>query len=143
MTYCQYSGIGNKARIMAPNVCVSSYHSNIPLGFFFYCWIPRKKMSCQINRKCNNLPYYLLPGAVVEFFIEGYKIVTHSRIKTRLQGPPPHIDAFQTNIFSWFNDTVIQSQWFLGLWDREIWYKTLFFHFINLTWPPRPQKEKI
>ena len=60
-----------------------------------------------------------------------------------LQGLPTHIDAFQMNIFSWFNDTVIQSQWFLGLWDREIWYKTLFFHFINLTWPPRPQKEKI
>ena len=60
-----------------------------------------------------------------------------------VQGPPTHIDAFQTNIFSWFNDTVIQSQWFLGLWDREIWYKTLFFHFINLTWPPQPQKEKI
>ena len=40
------------------------------------------------------------------------------------------------NIFSWFNDTVIQSQWFLGSSDREIWYKTLFFHFINLTWPP-------
>ena len=60
-----------------------------------------------------------------------------------LQGPPTHIDTFQTNIFSWFNDTVIQSQWFLGLWDREIWYKTLFFHFINLTWPPWPQKEKV
>ena len=53
-----------------------------------------------------------------------------------LQGPPTHIDTFQTNIFSWFNDTVIQSQWFLGSSDREIWYKTLFFHFINLTWPP-------
>ena len=60
-----------------------------------------------------------------------------------VQGPPTHIDAFQTNIFSWFNDTVIQSQWFLGLWDREIWYKTIFFHFINLTWPPRPQTEEI
>ena len=44
-----------------------------------------------------------------------------------LQGPPTHIDVFQTNIFSWFNDTVIQSQWFLGLWDREIWYKCFFF----------------
>ena len=31
----------------------------------------------------------------------------------------------------------------MGLSDREISYKTLFFHFINLTWPPRPQKEKI
>ena len=36
-------------------------------------------MSCQINRKCNNLPYYLLPGAVVEFLHQGYKSVTHSR----------------------------------------------------------------
>ena len=61
----------------------------------------------------------------------------------KLQGPPTHIDAFQTNIFSWFNDTVIKSQWFLGSWDKEIWYKTLFFHFINVQWPPRPQKEKI
>ena len=60
-----------------------------------------------------------------------------------LQGPSTHIDAFQTNIFSWFNDTVFKSQWFLGSWDREIWYETLFFHFINLTWPPWPQKEKI
>ena len=60
-----------------------------------------------------------------------------------IQGPPTHIDIFQTNIFSWFNDSVIQTQWFLGSWDREIWYKTLFFHFFNLTWPPWPQKEKI
>ena len=45
-----------------------------------------------------------------------------------VQGPPTHIDAFQTNIFSWFNDTVIQSQRFLGLWDREIWYKTFSLH---------------
>ena len=60
-----------------------------------------------------------------------------------VQGPPTHIDTFQTNIFSWFNDSVIQTQWFLGSWDREIWYKTLFFHFFNLTWPPWPQKEKI
>ena len=59
-----------------------------------------------------------------------------------LHGPPTQIDEFQTNIFSWSNDTVIQSQWFLGSWDTEIWYKTSF-HFINLTWPPQPQKEKI
>ena len=63
--------------------------------------------------------------------------------KCVIQGPSTHIDAFQTNIFSWFNDTVFKSQWFLGSWDREIWYETLFFHFINLTWPPWPQKEKI
>ena len=44
-----------------------------------------------------------------------------------VQGPPTHIDVFQTNIFSWFNDTLIQNQWFLGLWDREIWYKTFSF----------------
>ena len=46
------------------------------------------------------------------------------------------------NVFSWFIDTVIKSRCFLGLWDKEIWYKTIFFHFINLTWPPQPQKEK-
>ena len=69
MTYCQYLGIGNKARIMAPNVCVSSYDSNIPLRFFATAGFQEKKMSFQINRKCNNLPYYLLPGAVIELQI--------------------------------------------------------------------------
>ena len=69
MTYCQYSGIGNKARIMAPNVCVSSYDRNIPLRFFATAGFQEKKMSFQINRKCNNLPYYLLPGAVIELQI--------------------------------------------------------------------------
>ena len=47
------------------------------------------------------------------------------------------------NTFSWFNDTVIKSQWFLGFWDREIWCKIIVFSFINLKWPPGPQKEKI
>ena len=65
-----------------------------------------------------------------------------------LQGPPPHIDAFQTNIFSWFNGILTKSQWLLGSWDREIWYKKIIFYFINLRcrllrWPPRPQKEKV
>ena len=64
-------------------------------------------------------------------------------VHMHIQGPPTHIETFQTNIFSWFNDSVIQTQWFLGSWDREIWYKTLIFHFINLAWPPQPQKEKI
>ena len=31
-----------------------------------------------------------------------------------------------THFFSWFNDTLIQNQWYLGLWDKEIWYKTFF-----------------
>ena len=60
-----------------------------------------------------------------------------------IQGLSTHIDAFQTNIFSWFNDTVFKSQWYLGFWDREIWCKILVFSFINLKWPPGPQKEKI
>ena len=54
---------------MAPNVCVSSYDSNIPLRFFATAGFQEKKMSFQINRKCNNLPYYLLPGAVIELQI--------------------------------------------------------------------------
>ena len=33
-----------------------------------------------------------------------------------IQGQSTHIDAFQTNIFSWFHDTLIQSQWFLAFW---------------------------
>ena len=48
-------------------------------------------------------------------------------IIVNLQGQSTHIDTFQTNFFSWFNDTVIKRQWFLGFWDREIWYKTFFF----------------
>ena len=60
-----------------------------------------------------------------------------------IQGPRTQIDAFQTNIFSWLNDIVIKTQWFLGSWGREIWYKILSFCFINLTWPPWPQKEKV
>jgi outer membrane receptor for monomeric catechols len=63
--------------------------------------------------------------------------------KKEIQSPPTHIVAFQTNIFSWFNDTVIKSQWFLGLEIRRFDIKHYFFHFINLTWPPQPQKEKI
>jgi hypothetical protein len=31
---------------------------------------------------------------------------------------------------------------FLEFWDREIWFKTLGFYFINLTWPPRSLKKK-
>ena len=46
-----------------------------------------------------------------------------------LQGPQTQIDAFQTNIFSWFNDILIKTQWFLGSWVREIWHKTFIFLF--------------
>ena len=60
-----------------------------------------------------------------------------------IQGPRTQIDAFQTNNFSWLKDIHVKSQWFLGSWDREIWYKTFNFYFINLTWPPQPQKAKV
>ena len=63
--------------------------------------------------------------------------------RTVLQGPRTQIDAFQMNFFSWFNDILIKSQCFLEFWDREISYKTFSFCFINLTWPPRPQKEQV
>ena len=60
-----------------------------------------------------------------------------------VQGPRTQIDAFQTNIFSWLNDILTKRKLFLETWDREIWYKTFSFYFINLTWPPQPQKGKV
>ena len=70
-------------------------------------------------------------------------VVFSFKIRIFLQGPRSQIDAFQTNIFSWINDILIKNQWFLGFWDREIWYETFIFYFINLRWPPQPQKEKV
>ena len=72
------------------------------------------------------------------------KILKHKWMHQRkLQGYRTRFETFHTNNFSWINDIVIKSQWFLGSWDREIWYKTFDFYFINLTWPPRPRKENI
>ena len=41
-----------------------------------------------------------------------------------LQGQSTQIDAFQTNIFSLFDDIMIKKKIFLKSLDREIWYKT-------------------
>jgi hypothetical protein len=45
------------------------------------------------------------------------------------------MDAFQTNKFTWLNDILAKRQWFLGFWDREVWYQTFNCYFINLVWP--------
>jgi hypothetical protein len=73
----------------------------------------------------------------------GYIIRSYTAGIRDIQGPRTQIDAFQTNNISWMNDIHVKSQWFLGSWDREIWYQTFNFYFINLTWPPQPQKAEV
>ena len=55
-----------------------------------------------------------------------------------IQGHWTQIDSFQTNNFFMIQWDSSQKPLIFGSWDREIWYKTFKFYFINLTWPPRP-----
>ena len=72
---------------------ISNYNKNRIFWF---------KMDLSVIKTTDGL---IKASQVVSFFVHftQYLLIRNGGI----QGPPTHIDAFQTNIFSWFNDTVI------------------------------------
>ena len=98
------------------------------LLFLFCC--PSLTISCnssQILLCCCVLwwqswcSYLIMMLFIIDRRVQSYLGVL-SIFKLVLQGHRTQIDIFQTNNFSQLNDNLVKSQWFLGFWDKKIWY---------------------